>query len=477
MGLRHIFRSTLGSLQVSRSNTKSSQKKAGKSHGLSQQNGKPGLATRLVATTLLTRVVDDGRNLDALCDSNNGIAAYLALSPKDRALARAIAVTTLRRRNHIEVALNRLMNRPPPKNARFLIHAMHAAAAQILYMEVPSSAAVNLAVDSIRNDKRTNRFTALANAVLRRMTLEADELREKTADTSPFPAWFAKRLRTGYGKEKAGQIARAVMQQASLDVSVKSNPEAWANKLDGTVLPTGSVRIGSSSRVSELPGFDEGEWWVQDAAAAIPARLIKAPAGASVLELCAAPGGKTAQLVTAGFNVTALDISAVRLSRLRENLERLKLQADLVEADILEWEPEHGFDAVLLDAPCSSTGTIRRHPDVIWARRDEEIGELAELQFSLLQKAVGFVKPGGCLVFSNCSILKEEGENLLNRVIGTIPDLKLDKLAPGEIPGLAPLINGQGAMRSLPSENDGCEIYSGGLDGFFACRFVVGYAM
>ena len=432
-----------------------------------------GLECRLVATTLLTRVFDDGRNLDALCDRQHGMRQFLALNEKDRALARAIAITALRHRNRIAAIMNRLMDRPPPKNARFLIHSLHVAATQILFMDIPESAAVNLAVGAIKRDKRTIRFASLANAILRRMARETSELKKQTEAISPFPDWFSKLLRTDYGKHNAERIAASVGQSAGLDISVKSDPEVWAVNLEGFVLPTGSVRTSTPTPVHELPGFKEGQWWVQDAAAALPARLIQADAGSRVLDLCAAPGGKTAQLANAGYDVTALDISGSRLSRLHENLGRVDLRVKTVCADILEWQPEELFDAVLIDTPCSSTGTIRRHPDVLWAKSAEDIDALAELQFNLVKRSAGFVRPGGCLVFANCSMLKNEGENLLNRIIESCPELEMSRVSSAEISGLDGLINGQGALRSLPYHfmNDDYPELSG-LDGFFACRFI-----
>ena len=387
--------------------------------------------------------------------------------------ARAIAVTALRHHNRIEFALKALMKRPPPKNARFLIHSLHVAAAQILFMEVPERAAVNVAVTAIGKDKRTKRFKDLTNAVLRRMTREKETLLVKSQKVSPFPGWLEKMIRSNYGKENLQRISSAVSLNASLDLSVKANADEWSEKLQGILLPTGSIRLETNDPVTSLSGYQDGDWWVQDAAAALPAKLIQAEPGARVLELCAAPGGKTAQLASMGYQVTALDISQPRLSRLQENMNRLRLSVETVEGDILEWEPDEKFDAVLLDAPCSSTGTVRRHPDVLWSKTKEDIRELADLQFKLICRAAGFVSPGGCLVFSNCSMLKEEGENLLGKILAACPDLTLSAIGTDEVPGTAEMVNGQGALRSQPyhlANRDNPEF--GGLDGFFACRFL-----
>lgn len=433
----------------------------------------PGLQSRLVATTLLTRVLDDGRNIDALCDREHGLDIFLALSESDCNLARAIVMTALRHHRPIEEAIKLTSNRPLPKKARFLIHSLHVALAQILYMDVPESAAVNLAVSAIKHDKRTTRFKDFANAVLRRAVREEETLKE-TIDAVPlFPIWFEKQLRKDFGRKKTQQISRILSSQPKVDVTVKDRSDHWAELLDGIVLPNGSIRLRTTKSVRSLAGYEAGEWWVQDVAASLPAKLIELPEASHVLELCAAPGGKTAQLLNAGYKVTALDISSNRLQRLKANLSRLKFEAECLAADILEFEPDTLYDAVLLDAPCSSTGTIRRHPDVLWTRSQSEIAELAELQFRLLSKARSFLKPGGILVFSNCSMFKQEGEDLLARAIKAFPDLTLDKLQPTETSAFSALINGQGAFRSLPfdfSTPEDPEFH--GMDGFFACRFI-----
>jgi 16S rRNA (cytosine967-C5)-methyltransferase len=435
---------------------------------------KQGLSARLAATTLLTRVIDDRRNFDALCDHQHGIGQFLSLDRRDQGLARAIVVSALRHRNHIDAVIAKAVDRAPPKRARLLLHTLHVAIAQILFLDVADSAAVDLAVTAIGNDKRTTRFKGLANAVLRRVVREKEKFTSnKFAQFDLLPKWFSKSLRKDYGKKKSELIAQSLALRPSIDITPKGDPKTLAEKLGGTVLPLGSLRLQTQDAVTQLAGFEEGEWWVQDAAASIPAKLISAPEGSRVLELCAAPGGKTAQLANAGFNVTALDISKPRLARLQDNLDRLNFKADLVEADILEWEAPELFDAVLLDAPCSSTGTACRHPDVMWTRSAEEITELAQLQFQLVMKAFEFIKPGGQLVFSNCSMMKEEGEDLLVKLLAVRDDLALSKITADEIGDRNDLINGQGALRSLPSDLAIIDQPAlGGMDGFFACRFI-----
>ena len=436
--------------------------------------GKRGLASRLVATTLLTRVIDDQRNLDALCDLKHGVREFLSLDERDRSLARAIAVSALRHRTTIEFVLKKVLDRPPPKRARFLIHSLHVAVAQILFLDVPSNAAVDLAVTAIGGNQTSARFRNLSNAVLRRVAREKEAFLPGQLELpSPLPQWLSSSLRRDYGKSKLEKISDSLGLLPKVDITVKSDPSIWADKLGGKLLPTGSIRLETSVPVSELEGYADGEWWVQDAAASIPAYLVGGPKGGRVLEICAAPGGKTAQLINMGHTVTALDISAPRLKRMRENLARLKMSAEMIHADVLHFQPDRLFDAVLLDAPCSSTGTIRRHPDVMWTKTKEEVSELAELQYRMLNKALDFVQPGGTLVFSNCSILKEEGENIHAKMLGARTDIKASSIMPDEVFGLGELINGQGALRSLPFhlEVPGNKNL-GGMDGFFASRFI-----
>ena len=436
---------------------------------------KTGLETRLVAALLLTRIIDDGRNLDALCDKEHGLKRFLALPGNDRGLARAIVMSALRNRNRIDKVISKATDRAPPKRARFLIHMLHVAIAQILFLEVPDSAAVDLAVSAIGDDERTARFRGMTNAVLRRVVREKDSFLAMQSET-PFPSWFSKKLRSDYGKEKSAAIGSMIVEPPLVDLSVKERPEYWAENLGGFVLPDNTVRLTNRDAIETLNGYESGDWWVQDAAASLPAKLILSSldgpsSQCKVLDLCAAPGGKTAQLANAGCNVTAVDISKPRLARLASNLERLQLEANLIEADILEWEPQELFDAVLLDAPCSSTGTCRRHPDVVWTKSAQDVRELAQLQFSLFKKAIQFVRPGGVIVFSNCALFKEEGENLLARMMREVEGLEFSAISPDEMPGFEEAINGQGAVRTLPTHLAQDPKSHGGVDGFFACRF------
>ena len=260
-----------------------------------------------------------------------------------------------------------------------------------------------------------------------------------------------------------------IAEPPTIDLTVKHDAAGWAQRLGGFVLPTGSVRlVDPKGAVQDLPGYDEGVWWVQDAAAAIPARLLGEVAGKRVVDLCAAPGGKTAQLAHAGAEVTAVDRSANRLDRLRQNLTRLGLTARCVETDLLQFAPGEKFDAVLLDAPCSSTGTIRRHPDVMWTKSPEEIAQLARLQARLLRHALTLVRPGGRLVFSNCSLDVAEGEEVVAAVLADHPELSLEPVLPTALPGLEEAIRPDGTVRTTPAMLAMSPPRNGGLDGFYA---------
>ena len=326
----------------------------------------PGLATRRIAADIVEGVLWRRRPLDELFDGSGAHRALAELDERDRAFVRALATTTIRQLGSLRHVLSLFLERGPPKEAPRAETALLLGAAQILFLNVPDHAAVDLSVRLVQQDRHARHYTGLVNAVLRRVVREgAGRLAAADVAVLDTPGWLMQRWTATYGEATAHAIAVANGHEAALDITVKADPEAWAARLDGQVLPTGSVRTIAGGLVTALPGFSEGAWWVQDAAAALPARLLGDVAARRVADLCAAPGGKTAQLAAAGARVTAVDRAPARLDRLRDNLRRLSLEAELVCADVGEWEAEP-FDAVLLDAPCSSTGTIRRHPDVPW---------------------------------------------------------------------------------------------------------------
>jgi len=432
----------------------------------------PGLPARKAAARLLAAVIDTQTPLDGLTDAEHGHPQYRALDLRDRSLVRAILASALRHRVTIANLLARRLERPLPANATALSHILHVASAQMLFLDVPDSAAVDLAVTHAKSDPRTQRFSGLVNGVLRALArVKERALPAEMAKNDDAPDWFSERLAAAYGAEKAKAIMAAHRGEAPVDFSVKSDPDRWAEAFGGFVLPTGSVRVERlPASVSELPGFSDGAWWVQDAAAALPARLFGDVAGLAVADLCAAPGGKTAQLAAIGARVTALDASRNRLQRLRSNFERLALDVETVESDLFAYRPAEPFDAVLLDAPCSSTGTVRRHPDVPWTKSPADVAKLADLQFRMLGAAVDVVKPGGQVVFSNCSLDPSEGEDLLARFLAERPDVELLPIRPGELAGAGEFIQPDGTLRTTPADWNLGRPGISGLDGFFAAR-------
>jgi 16S rRNA (cytosine967-C5)-methyltransferase len=432
---------------------------------------RPGLAARRAAAKLLAAVIDARTPLDGLTDAEGGHPQFLALDGRDRALVRAILATALRFRVTIGRMLGRQLERGLPPKAHALAHLLHVAAAQMLFLDVPDSAAVDLAVSHAKTDPRTARFAGLVNGVLRSLARDKAALPEVLASTIDAPDWLAERLASAYGDGKAAAILAAHRIEAPIDFTVRSDPVAWAERLGGVVLPTGSVRVEDlPAPIPDLPGFAEGQWWVQDAAASLPGRLLGTVEGMRVADLCAAPGGKTAELALAGAEVTALDISASRLRRLAANLDRLRLRAGIVQADLLAYEPPALFDAVLLDAPCSSTGTIRRHPDVAWTKTPEDVMKLAALQKRMLARAVALTRPGGLVVYANCSLDPAEGEHLVEAFLAGTEDVVLESFQPDEAPGIAPFLTPRGWLRTTPADMVLSSPALSGLDGFFAAR-------
>jgi 16S rRNA (cytosine967-C5)-methyltransferase len=434
----------------------------------------PGLAARRIAADVLDGVLHKHRTLDDQLDGAAAHPGLKTLADRDRALMRRLVATILRRLGTLGHLLSRLLDRGVPTDAPRAQSALLIGAAQILWMDVPDHAAVDLSVRLVQSDRRAAKYAGLVNAVLRRCAREGASLVEEAkSEILDIPPWLYQRWVAHYGETTARAIALALLHEPSLDITVKSGSDQWAGRLHGESLPTGSVRTQLQGSVTNLPGFAEGEWWVQDAAAALPARLFGEIKGKTIVDLCAAPGGKTAQLAHAGARVVAIDRSPGRMARLRDNLARLKLQAETVVADSVEWQGATGaFDGVLVDAPCTSTGTIRRHPDVAWLRQEADMAALVLLQKRLLQKSVSLLKPGGVLVFCTCSLEPEEGEAQLATLLSAEHSLRRVPVTAEEVGGLAETLNGQGDLRTLPCHLPRPDPRLGGLDGFYAARLV-----
>ena len=428
-----------------------------------------GLAARRIATDIVDGVL---RRHIALDDQLSGKGAHFGLATladRDRALMRRLTATVLRRLGTLRHLVGGFLDKGFPADAPRVESILLIGAAQILWLDVPDHAAVDLSVRLAQADRRAGRYAGLVNAVLRRVAQARDnaEIGDVARDT---PEWLFTRWRDNYGEETARAIAAANGHEPALDITVKDDAANWAERLHGTVLPTGTVRTVAHGAISLLPGFVEGAWWVQDAAASIPARLFGDIAGKNVCDLCAAPGGKSAQLAHAGAKVTAVDRSPARIARLKENFARLKLDVETVAADALEWRPDRQFDAVLLDAPCTATGTIRRHPDVPWLKSDKDLAVLTSLQSRLLDRTAELLKPGGTLVYCTCSLEPEEGEAQIAALLARDPRLVRSPISADEVFGRPEFVNAQGELRTMPQFLPNPDPRWSGLDGFFAAR-------
>jgi 16S rRNA (cytosine967-C5)-methyltransferase len=432
-----------------------------------------GLPARRAAAKLLDAVLQKKQALDDILGRSLEKGAMFNLPTRDRALTRAIVAASLRRKGQIDHVLGTFLERGMPEKSGTLYPILLSAAAQLIFLKTPPHAAIDLAVTLAQYDPRAKRYDKLVNAVLRRVAAEGEAIAASLdAPRVNTPDWLWSRWVSYWGEPRARAIATAHLVEPPLDVTVKSEPEVWAERLQGRVLPAGSVRLLPKGRIEALPGFDEGAWWVQDVGASLPARLLGDVKGKRVADLCAAPGGKTAQLALAGAAVTAVDLSKTRLGMVRETLDRLGLKAELVLGDAATFSAHDRFDAVLLDAPCSSTGTIRRHPDIPYTKSPKDIEALAGLQGRLLDNAVKLLKPGGTLVYSTCSLEPEEGEAQIASLMVRDNGLRLDEIGKDELAGQAEWIEPSGCLRTFPYELKLDSPEWSGMDGFFAARLI-----
>ncbi|MBO0739792.1 MAG: methyltransferase domain-containing protein [Hyphomicrobiaceae bacterium] len=441
----------------------------------SKTRGVPaGLEARTLAVHLVAGVLMAARPLEQVLTQSAASPELAAMQPRDRALARAIAATVLRRQGELEHVLKAFLERPLPPNKGRLWPILLTGAAQLVCLGMPPHAVVDLAVETSRRDRGAHRFTKLVNAVLRRVAERGLELLKcQDATRLNVPDWLWQRWNESYGPELARHVAQASLREAALDISIKvggDSPAAWAKRLGGRALPTGSVRLTHHGRIEDLPGYAEGAWWVQDAAAALVAAAAGDVAGRAVADLCAAPGGKTAALAAAGAKVAAVDVSAARLARLSENLARLRLAADVIEADAAAWSPGRTFDVVVLDAPCTATGTIRRHPDILRLKRPQDVARMAQLQRAMLAQAATLVGPSGLVVYSTCSLEPEEGVRQIATFLQERPDFERVPIRAAEIGAEPEWLTTQGELRTLPCHLAEEAEELSGLDGFYVAR-------
>lgn len=429
--------------------------------------------TRLYAARAVQLVRRDGLTIEGAFTAQAG---YNALEPRDRAFARLITATTFRRYGQINAVLKPLLKEKPPA---FIMAVLETAAAQLLFLDTGAHAAVGEAVNVIKSSAKTKGFGGLVNAVLRRVSESGKIAAAKTAPSDNFPRWLTNSWAKAYGRLALRKMSLQLIKDPPLDLSVKSDPAGWAEKLGGTLLPTGTIRLKKIGDVTALPGFDDGHWWAQDIAASLPVKVLAETlplGGARVLDMCAAPGGKTLQLAAMGANVTALDISEQRMERLYENLKRTQLSARSEVGDGRKWqrpktetgESEAQYDAVLLDAPCSSTGTFRRHPDVLFNKAHTDIGKLASLQDKLMKAAAQHVAPGGHLIFCTCSLQPDEGEARIQQFLKNRTDFRLNPLLTESQLQDLNVVTQDGFVRSLPHYLAS----DGGMDGFFIARLI-----
>ena len=413
-----------------------------------------GVPTRRAAIKLLDAVLRRGESLEAALP-----AATRMVHGPDRGLAHAIAAETLRRLPDLDALIDGATERPLPDDAKART-ALRIALVQALVLGTPPHAAISTVLPLVDGGPRKLVHGVFGTLMRGHMLLP---------EVPSLPPAVEARWQAAWGEDMVADAERAIAAPPPLDLTL-ADPDAteeWRVRLGGESVAPGHLRLGDHPPVPEMPGYAEGAWWVQDVAASIPARLIGGPSegGGTVLDLCAAPGGKTMQLAAAGWRVIAVDSSAGRIKRLRENLHRTRLKAEVVRADVFDWAPAAPADAVLLDAPCSATGIFRRHPDVLHRVRPAVIEELAGLQARLLVRAAEWVRPGGTLVYATCSLEPEEGERQLERFLAARTDYTLAPAAPGFVPAAGA---GAGAVRTLPG------MLAGGNDGFFVSRLVRG---
>jgi 16S rRNA (cytosine967-C5)-methyltransferase len=420
---------------------------------------------RHAALDLIGAVLRRKRPLDDAIDESSSMHQ---LSGRDRAFARLLVATALRRLGQIDALIASCLSTPLAPRAAVVHDILRLGVTQLLFLRTPPHAAVATSVD-LAHSRGFLSHKGLVNAVLRRLSVEGEKrVGAQDAARLNTPDWLWRSWSCSYGEGTARAIAVAHLKEAPLDLTLREDAAAWCDRLKGTLLPTGTLRRPAGGSVAALPGYDEGAWWVQDAAAALPARLFGDLAGREVVDLCAAPGGKSAQLATAGARVTAVDRSARRLERLVANFARLDLPIEAVAADALAWHPPRPIDAVLLDAPCTTTGAIRRHPDVPHLKSPEDVVRLSVVQENLLRVAIDMLRPGGTLVYCTCSLEPEEGAQRIEALLAGGAPVSRQTIDPAEIGGHRDWISRAGDLRTLP-----CHLAEyDGVDGFFCARLV-----
>ena len=400
----------------------------------------------MAAADLLLRVTDEGLDIEAAMDASE---RYDALEGADRGFARAIASSTLRALGRLDRVIDSFLKQPLSDIDPSIRALLRIGTAQMWVMGAPSYAVVSATVDAARKWPPASRGGGLVNAILRRADREPAAYSDLPV-TTIWPEWLAAKFVDNLGPERANALAELQLRDPRTDITVKSDPGGWAQKLDAEALPSGSVRLPAGASLTQLDGFSTGDWWVQDAGAALAAQLLGDIRDKQVLDLCAAPGGKTLQLAAAGAQVTAIDSDAKRLEKVKENLERCQLTATCVAGDAQKWRPDTLADAILLDAPCSALGTLRRHPEGAWKRKPEGLSRYPETQNALLNAAFEMLKPGGTLIYCVCTPMAAEGVNIINDALKANSDWKRLKVKPEEIAGFEWALTDDGDVLTAP---------------------------
>lgn len=435
-------------------------------HGQSSEDT---LTARNVALTLLGTILDRHTALDIALDMSDDFAA---LPMRERAFTRMLLTTTLRRLGQIDDLIAFAQDRPNALKMPLIRHILRLGITQLFFMDVPDHASVDTSV-KLAELKGMTKQKGFVNAILRKLIREGKtRIQNQDAARLNTPEWLLKIWIDDYGLNTAAQIAEANMTEAPLDISVKEAEDRahWADMLNAQILPTGTLRRKSGGNIRDMEGFDTGKWWVQDAAAALPATLFGDIGGHKVVDLCAAPGGKTLQLAARGAFVEAIDRSAKRMKRVEENLERMQLdeRVHIEVADAAAWTPVEKPHRILLDAPCSATGTMRRHPDTGYLKTPKDISGLTAIQERLLNHAADILAEGGTLIYCTCSLQKDEGERQIERFLARRPDFARAAITPDEVGRYETLINEAGDLRILPFHLS--EL--GGMDGFYVSRLI-----
>jgi len=422
-----------------------------------------GLNSRELAIDILMDIIEVKSNPDQSLEKFLKQDKYNSLLKEDLAFCKIIIMTTLRRWGHIEIILSKYLKNSIEKHSRRIHIILFISICQIIYLSNPAYAVVNIAINLTKRDRKSSKLSGLVNAILRKISNEKDAILTQEMDSLELlPKWIRAKWSKVYNREELNQISKTLLSDPPLDLSAKNNNQKIAEDLDGSLLSTGSIRLNKYSYIPSIKFYNDGLWWVQDISASIPIKLVEDNLkGKLFVDLCAAPGGKTANLLARGAIVTAVDKSLNRLKVLKDNLNRLDYKAVIVHADGTKWLPKNKVDGVLIDAPCSSTGVIRRNPDIL-LKEISNLDYFTQNQMNLLNNGINMLKKGGILIYCTCSLEPEEGENQINKILKDRKDILIRKINAERIPEFKKCVRKEGFMRIIPGV-----IPDGGNDGFF----------